>query len=77
MIDDMDMVSVRTAKSGIFEPLVAIGTKVSFGRPLAHIIHPYHGEVLETLYAPVNGTVFFMHSDPLTYADTAVIKLVE
>lgn len=76
VVDDMNLISVRTAKSGIFEPLVKIGSKVSFGKPMAHIIHPYNGEILETLYAPVNGTVFFMHSDPLTYADTAVIKMV-
>ena len=32
---------------------------------------------METLYAPTDAAVFFMHNEPLTYADTAVIKLVE
>ena len=76
VVEDTELVSVRTAKSGIFEPLVKIGAKVTFGTPVAKIMHPYEGETLETLYAPVNGTIFFMHSDPLTYADTAVIKLI-
>lgn len=31
---------------------------------------------VETLYAPVEAKVFFMHTDPLTYANTAVFKLV-
>ncbi len=76
VVEDLDMVSVQTAKSGIFEALVHVGDKAEEGQPLANIVNPYDGEIMETLYAPVTGTVFFMHSDPLTYADTAVIKLV-
>jgi hypothetical protein len=39
-------------------------------------IHPYEGIVMETLYAPIDSRVFFMHTDPLTYANTAVFKLI-
>ena len=46
------------------------------GQPLANIIHPYESELIETLYAPVDGGIFFIHNEPLTYANTAVIKLV-
>lgn len=77
MIDDSELVSVQTAKSGIFEPLVSVGEKVSEGTPLANIVNVYDGEVMETLYAPIECYVFFMHTDPLTYADTAVFKLVQ
>lgn len=77
VIEDTEMVSVRTAKSGIFEPLVKVGDSVAEGRPLANIIHPYEGEIMETLYAPSDSKVFFMHTDPLTYANTAVFKLIE
>ena len=76
VVNDTDMISVRTAKSGIFEGLTAPGDKVLLGQPLANIVNPYDGEILETLYAPAKATVFFMHSDPFTYANTAVIKLV-
>ena len=76
VVRDTEMVSVRTAKSGIFEPLVQVGQDVSEGTPLANIVHPYEGEIMETLYAPVEAKVFFMHTDPLTYADTALFKLV-
>ncbi len=76
VIADTDMVSVRTAKSGIFEPLVTVGDDVEEGTPLANIIHPYEGTIMETLYAPVDAKVFFMHTDPLTYANTAVFKLI-
>ncbi len=76
VVNDIDMTTVQTAKSGIFEPLVKVGEDVGEGTPLANIIHPYTGENMETLYAPVEGKVFFMHTDPLTYANTAVFKLV-
>lgn len=76
VIRDTDMTSVRTAKSGIFEPLVKVGDDVKEGTPLANIVNPYDGEVMETLYAPMDSKVFFMHSEPLTYANTAVLKLV-
>lgn len=76
VVRDTDMVSVRTAKSGIFEPLIKAGEEVVVGEPLANIVHPYEGEIMETLFAPMDAKVFFMHNEPLTYANTAVIKLV-
>ena len=36
----------------------------------------YDGEIMETLFAPMDSKVFFMHTDPLTYANTAVFKLI-
>lgn len=77
VIRDTEMVSVQTAKSGIFEPLVKVGDAVSEGTPLANIVNPYDGEIMETLFAPMESKVFFMHTDPLTYANTAVFKLVQ
>lgn len=74
---DTEMVTVQTAKSGIFEPLVKTGDSVSEGTPLANIINCYDGEIMETLYAPLDSKIFFMHTEPLTYANTAVFKLVE
>ncbi len=77
VVYDVDMVSVQTAKSGIFEPLAKVGDSVSEGTPLANIVHPYEGIIMETLYSPIDGKIFFMHSDPMTYANTAVFKLVD
>ncbi len=76
VISDKEFISVRTAKSGLFEPLVKVGEHVEEGSPLAEIINPYDGTIMETLYAPTNGTLFFMHSDPITYAESAVIKMI-
>ena len=77
IVSDTELIPVRTSESGIFEPLVKAGETVAMGQPLANIIHPYESELMETLYAPVDGKVFFIHNEPLTYANTAVIKLVQ
>lgn len=74
--EDTELISVRTAKSGFYEPLVKAGDRIEAGTPLANIINPYEGDNLETLYAPVDGVIFFIHNEPLTYANTAVIKIL-
>lgn len=76
VIEDTDLISVRTEKSGFFEPMVKAGEKVDAGTPLANILDPYEATILETLYAPVDGTIFFIHNAPLTYANTSVIKML-
>lgn len=77
VLDDTELVPIQTEESGIFESLVHVGEKVKEGTPVANIVNAYDGEIMETLYAPVTGTIFFMHTDPLTYANTAVIKMIE
>lgn len=76
VVDDSELISVRTEKSGFFEALIKAGETVEAGTPLANILNPYEGTILETLYAPVDGTIFFLHNTPLTYANTSVIKLL-
>ncbi|MCM1105503.1 MAG: M14 family metallopeptidase [Blautia sp.] len=77
VVYDDDMICIKTAKSGIFEPMVKAGEEVSVGQPLANILDPYEGNIVETIYAPFNRVAFFVHNEPLTYANTAVIKLIE
>ena len=76
VVTDTDLISVRTSESGVFEALVKAGEEVKTGQPLANIIHPYESELIEILYAPVDGKIFFIHNAPLTYANTAVIKIL-
>lgn len=77
VVHDEEMFLIKTAKSGIFEPLVKAGEEVEAGQPLANILDPYEGSILETLYSPSNRVAFFVHNEPLTYANTALIKLIE
>ncbi len=76
VVEDTEMAAVRTRTAGLFESLVQVGEEVEAGQILALVTDPYEGEVLEELRAPVDGIVFFAHNDPLTYASTAVFKLV-
>ena len=76
VVCDTDMATVQTSRSGIFEPRVSVGMEVERGQELARVIDPYEGEVIDRICSPVDGIVFFMHGDPLTYANTLVFKLV-
>lgn len=76
VVQDTDMVSVRTRCAGIFESLVSVGAEIEKGQLLARIIDCYEGEIIDELRAPVDGIVFFMHGEPLTYSHTAVFKLI-
>lgn len=76
VINDREMISVRTPKAGLFEPLVTVEQEVKEGMLLARIVNPLDGEVLARLYAPSDGIVFFLHRGPLIYGHTAVIKLI-
>lgn len=76
VVKDTDMVSIRTKTAGIYESKIDVGERVWKGQTIARIIDPLEGEVKEELIAPVDGLIFFQHNEPLTYADTAVIKIV-
>lgn len=49
VVQDTDMVSVRTGVSGIFESMVNVGDEVLKGQMLARILDAYEGEVKEIL----------------------------
>lgn len=76
VVSDLEMLSVRTAEAGLFEPLVNVGDEVVKGQKLAKIIDAYEGETIDELTAPADGVIFFMHGDALTYSNTAVFKMI-
>lgn len=77
VVEDVDLVSVRVKKAGFFNYKVKVGEEVTKGQVMAEIIHPYEGTIKEEVVAPVDGVVFFSHDNqPLTYANTAVFKIV-
>lgn len=76
VVDDKDLVSVRTRMAGFFESCVRVNEEVAEGQLLARIIDTYEGEVKDSLYAPCSGNVLFIHDEPMTYENTAVFKLI-
>ena len=72
-----NLINLRTTEAGFFDAKVEVGDEVLKGQLLATVHDVYTNEILSELIAPVDGVVFFMHSDPMTYANTAVIKIIE
>lgn len=76
VIESRDFVPVRADAAGFFESLVKVGEKVHMGQPLARILDTYLGCVISELCAPTHGTVGFVRDEPMTYENTAVLKLI-
>lgn len=77
VIESDDFVSVRADQAGFFEAYVKPGEEVVKGQVLARIWDTYLGTLRSALYAPVPGTVAFVQDEPMTYEDTAVLKLIK
>lgn len=77
VVADTEMASVRSESSGIFDGKVKVGQEVSQGELLAEILDPYEGDVIEQIFSPVDGNIFFAHNEPLTYSHTSVFKIVK
>ena len=71
-----DLCKVCTAQAGLFRSLAELDGRVRAGQPLAEVIDPCTGEVLETLRSPADGVAFFRYSDPLVYAHTTAYKIL-
>lgn len=77
VIESQDFVSVRADQAGFFEAFVKPGEEVVKGQILARIWDTYLGTMRSALYAPVPGTVAFVRDEPMTYENTAVLKLIK
>ena len=77
VIESEDFIPVRTADAGFFESMVQPGEEVEEGQLLAKIRDPYLGTFRSSLFAPVHGTVAFVHDEAMTYESTAVLKLIK
>ena len=70
------LVNVRTSRAGFFKRVAAIGQRVEEGDALARILSTEDCEVVETLRAPVAGTVFFRHEAALINGETIAFKVM-
>lgn len=77
LINDEDMISIKSVKAGFFRPAVEINQYVQKGQLLAQITDAGDGSVLEEITAPENGVVFFIQSKALAFAQGQLIKLVK
>lgn len=76
-INEDDMMNVRSPSAGIYRRICEIGSEASKGDILAKIYHPYNGELISEIAAPVDGIVFFAHQKPLIAERELAFKIVK
>lgn len=76
IIEGKSLVNVKSNAAGIIVRQADVNTHVREGDVLAGIIHPYTGEILDTVKAPVDGIVFFHVAQPIIYAQTPLFRLI-
>lgn len=76
IVNDSDIVNVKTSAAGIFNPLVKVNSFINEGDCLAEIIDPYEGDVISEVRSPIDGRVFFSQNAPLTYTKSVAFKII-
>lgn len=75
VVEEEGLFNIKTPKAGLFVPLVKVGERIGAGQPLAQIINPYEGEVIETLASNRAGRVFFIQDKPFILEKTLAFKM--
>lgn len=75
-ITDRDLTSVEAETAGIFYKIKGARDDVKQGETMAQILDPYDGSIRLDVKAPVSGTVFFAHDEPLTLQNTLLYKII-
>ena len=76
IVEEDGIFNIKTPKAGLFQPLVTVGELVKEGQPMANIIAPYEGEIVETLKADKSGRVFFIQDAPFILEKTLAFKMI-
>ncbi len=77
IINEDNLVLVKSPTAGILCRTKSAGEKVSKGEVAAQIIDPYEGDVIADITSPVDGTVFFVHNNPLAHQNDLLFKIYE
>lgn len=77
IFDYGELINIRTTQAGFYHSQVEHNTSVKKGQVLAEIIDPCTGDILEVLTSPVDGVIFFQHNEPLIYAYTSALKILQ
>ena len=76
LIEGSAMVNVKTHAAGFFIRYAGANDRVRKGDTLADIMDPYTGAVIESIHAPVDGTVFFHANQPIIYSHTSLFRII-
>lgn len=75
VINESDLVTVKTPVAGILYKTKTARDRVSQGEVIAHVIDPYEGHVIAQIKTPVDGIIFFAHNKPLVLQNTLLFKI--
>lgn len=77
LIQSRNIAAVRTSVAGILHKCKHVNEYAKSGELLGYIIDPYEGTVLQSLYSPVNGRIFFTAYGPFEYEGSLVFRVVK
>lgn len=76
LIKDEQWIPVNSHQGGIYERAVSPGDYVKCGAIMARIYHPFEGDVIEEIHAPIGGVVFFAHRSQLVNAHEHLFDII-
>ncbi len=74
-VDEADLVGVKSNVAGIFYKIKGAGDLVEEGEPIARIIDPYDGGIIDEVKSPVTGQIFFAYNKPLVLQNSAIYRI--
>lgn len=77
VVKEENIFNIKSQKAGLFQPLAKVGEGVTKDQPMAHIIHPYEGEIVETIKASKDGSVFFIQDAPFILENALAFKMID
>ncbi len=77
VITDANIVTISTKRAGLMRKKKRAEDSVRKGDLLAEIIDPYDASILEEIYSPVNGVIFFNQERPLVLEGARAFQIIE
>ncbi len=77
LIEDANIVTLRTKTSGLLHKLRRAKQSVKEGDLLAEVIDPYDASIREQIFSPVDGVLFFHHDNPLIIEGARSFQIIE
>ncbi|MCR5213656.1 MAG: succinylglutamate desuccinylase/aspartoacylase family protein [Eubacterium sp.] len=77
LMDEDDMLSIRSEAAGFFKRMRNVNVEVSKGDLLAEIIDPMDGHILSEVRSPIDGIVFYQQDAPLIYQNAVIFRIIK
>ena len=77
IIDEDEMVSIKSEAAGFFKRLTNVNREVRRGDVLGEIIDPMDGHILSRVLSPTDGIVFYMQDAPLIYQNVILARIIK